>query len=108
VSTSIKAINPHSNPRPFPLPSLRPDGPPAINGKPPAAPSLTRLTFHPRVFFLSSRTHPCASLCLCNALTHTLSTNFTAPPPLVPAAAVDPSPPVKARPPPVFFDLWDR
>jgi hypothetical protein len=44
----LRQLNPHSNPRPFPLfplPSLRPDGPPAINGKPPAASSPFRFAY---------------------------------------------------------------
>jgi hypothetical protein len=38
-----------------------------------------------------------------------VSPNFPAPPPRVPAAAIDPSPPVKDWfPLPVLFDFWDR
>jgi hypothetical protein len=50
----LRQLIPHSNPRPFPLfplPSLRPDGPLAINGKPPAAPSPSRFAFLPAPLF---------------------------------------------------------
>jgi hypothetical protein len=108
VSTSIKAINPHSNPLAISLAFFTPGRPAGHQWQAAGRPVPYPPHLPSSGLFLSSRTHPCASLCLCNALTHTPSTNFTVPPPRVPAAAVDPSPPVKARPPPVFFDLWDR
>jgi hypothetical protein len=110
VSTLIKAINPHSNPpavSPFPLPSLRPDGPPAINGKPPAAPSPTRLAFHHRVLFKLAHALLCLPLPLQPANAHARA-------PISRAAASG----LRRRrravaageglDPPVFCDLWDR
>jgi hypothetical protein len=50
----LRQLIPHSNPRLFPLfplPSLRPDGPPTINGKPPAAPSPSRFAYLPAPLF---------------------------------------------------------
>jgi hypothetical protein len=71
----LRQLIPTQNPRPFPLPSLCPDGLPAINGKPPATPSPTRLSSHPQAF-ISLRTHPCASLCLCNTPTRATEPQF--------------------------------
>jgi hypothetical protein len=80
----------------------------AINGKPPAALSSSRFAYLPAPY-LSSRTSPCASLCLCNTSTHTREPNSTD------AAA----PGFRRRrqfvatgeglvPPLVLFDFWDR
>jgi hypothetical protein len=59
--------------------------------------------------YLSSRTSPCASLCLCNTLTHTLEHQF-------PRAATSGSRRLRRSvaagegldPLPVLFDFWDR
>jgi hypothetical protein len=54
VSTPIKAINPHSNPpavSPFPLAFFTPGRPAGHQWQAAAAPSPTRLAFHPRVLF---------------------------------------------------------
>jgi hypothetical protein len=93
----LRQLIPHSNPRPFPffpLPSLRPDDPPAINGKPPAAPSPSASPSSLRPY-LSSHSIACASLCPPNTPTHLLELNSLAPPPRVPAAAVQAPPSVK-------------
>jgi hypothetical protein len=79
----------------------------AINGKPPATPSSPRFACRPAPY-LSSRTSPCASLCLCNTLTHALEHQF-------PRTAASDS--LRRRrsvaagegldPPPVLFHFWD-
>jgi hypothetical protein len=79
-----------------------------INGKPPATSSSPRFTCR-LAPYLSSHTSPCASLCLCNALTHALVHQF-------PRAAASGSRRRRRSvaagegldPPPVLFDFWDR